>query len=96
MSLIDPTRKLVTLPGDRYVLKYNLPGDASGYEFFLESRGYYLEWIRQEWIAEENPYLLAEEFITPRLFLKRVAPEFKAVEKEMEICFWNSRYEKQK
>ncbi len=92
VALIDSAKQLVTLPGDRYILSYRLPKTAFDYELFIQSRGYYLEWIREEWIAEENPYLLAQEFLAPRLFLRRLAPEFKQVEGKMEECFWNSRY----
>jgi hypothetical protein len=90
--LWDPAKALTTLPGDTYTLRYKLPEGMDGYELFLESRGYYLEWIRKEWIAEENPYLLAEMFFNPQAALKGLAPEFKRVEAEMEDCFWRSRY----
>lgn len=92
--LSDSLNQLVTLPGDRYTLKYQLPKNAPNYELFLKSRGYYLEWIRKEWIEEENPHFLSELWFNPRSLLKRLAPQFKKVEKEIEDCFWNSRYEK--
>ncbi len=92
--LLDSTQVLVTLPGDSYILKYKLPDDSSHFEFFLESRGYYLEWIRKEWIEEENPFLLAEMFLAPKRALRRLAPEFKRVEPELENYFWRSRYAK--
>ena len=70
------------------------PYTGLDYELFLQSQGYYLEWIRQVWIKEENPALLVELWLNPEALLKRLAPEFKKVEKEIENCFWNSRYEK--
>ncbi len=82
-----------TLPGDEYTLVYPLPGLESDYEFFLESRGYYLEWMRAEWIAEENPLRAAQLFLDPASALKTMAPEFKQVEADMERVFWSSRYE---
>lgn len=91
--LRDPDRALTTLPGEVYTLRYRTPA-AGEYEFFLESRGYYLEWIRQEWIAEQNSTLLAQMFLNPRAALQRLAPEFKRVEAEMENHFWRSRYAK--
>lgn len=91
-ALLDPSRTLVAMPGDTYELLYAVPGGAGGYELFLESRGYYFEWIRSEWIAEENPALLAQLFMNPRAALARLAPEFKRVEAGMEECFWRSRY----
>ncbi|HVO76748.1 MAG TPA: hypothetical protein VMT60_02065, partial [Candidatus Bathyarchaeia archaeon] len=93
--LRDPGQALTTLPGDAYVLMYHLPDTPVNYQLFLESRGYYLEWIRREWIAEENPSLLAEMFFNPQAALTRLAPEFKRVENGMEDSFWRSRYARQ-
>ena len=92
--LLDSARVLVTFPGDSYSLHYKLPDAQTHYEFFLESRGYYLEWIRKEWIEEQNPFFLAEMFLAPARALKRLAPEFKRVEAQMEESFWRSKYAK--
>jgi len=92
--LCDSTKVLTTLPGDHYSLIYHLPDDYTEYDVFLESRGYYLEWMRQEWLAEENSAYLAEFFARPEQALKRMAPEFKKGEKNMEKQFWGSRYAK--
>jgi hypothetical protein len=94
--LCDSARSLTTLPGDTYTLRYHVPDVSGDYELFLESRGYYLEWIREEWIEEENSTLLAQMFLDPQTALKRMAPEYKRVENEMENCFWRSRFAKQK
>ncbi len=94
LELLDSSRVLVTFPGDCYSLNYNIPDGYNDYEFFLESRGYYLEWIRKEWIVEENQSLLGEIIVSPQKALKRLAPEFKLVEPKMEDCFWRSRYAK--
>ena len=91
-KLCDSSKVLVTLPGDSYLLKYILPRKNTHYELFLESRGYYIEWIRKEWLEEENPILLSQMFLDPAGSLKRMAPEFKRVELQMEDCFWRSRY----
>lgn len=93
-KLLDSTQHLITFPGDCYTLKYALPKEHTDYELFLESRGYYLEWIRKEWIEEENPFLLSEMLVTPESALKRLAPEFKRIEPQMEESFWRSRYAK--
>ncbi|MCU7493906.1 MAG: hypothetical protein HF314_03315 [Ignavibacteria bacterium] len=92
--LCDSSRALVTLPGDTYELKYRIPSMFKDYELFLESRGYYLEWIRREWMKEENAARLAEILLNPEAALKRLAPEFKKVEPKMESSFWRSRYAK--
>ena len=67
---------LVTIRGDRVGMRFDLPEPASHYELFLESRGYYLEWMRQEWIAEEDQALALRMFTDPRGSLRRLAPEF--------------------
>jgi len=93
-ALLDLERSLTTLPGDTYSLVYSLPDDDRTYDLFLESRGYYLEWIREAWLREESPSRLAEVFSDPGRALARMAPEFKKVEPGMEAVFWSSRYAK--
>ncbi len=93
-SLIDPAQSLASLPGDAFTLVYELPPDHGSYDVLLESRGYYLEWIREEWVREENPAMLAQLFLDPQAALVRLAPEFKKVEAGMEQVFWSSRYAK--
>ena len=92
--LTDPNVALTTLPGDIYTLVYQLPQDFNSYELFLESRGYYLEWIREEWLVDESPALTAMMLFNPERALRVLAPEFKKIEADMEEVFWNSRYEK--
>jgi hypothetical protein len=91
-QLVDPGQSLVTLPGDSYTLVYEIPDDRATYDLILESRGYYLEWIRDVWIEEENPALLAQMFFAPADALVRLAPAYKRVEPGMERTFWGSRY----
>jgi hypothetical protein len=90
--LVDTAAPLTTFPGDRYTLVYRLPGDASAYELFLETKGYYLEWMREEWIGEENRALAASLFLDPAGALRRLAPAFKREEATIEQAFWRSRY----
>ena len=91
-GLVDTAASLVTLPGDEYDLVYRLPVHPERYEIFLESRGYYLEWMRQEWLAEQSLPSAAHIFLDPTGALKSLAPGFKRQEREMERRFWNSRY----
>ncbi len=95
MLLEDDTEVLITFPGDLYTLRYELPSDAHEYELFLESRGYYLEWIRADWLKEENPQRLAQIMFNTDSALRDLAPEFKSVEAQMEDIFWRSRYANQ-
>lgn len=91
-KLVDPEQSLVTYPGDRYTLTYRLPADAEGYEIFLDTRGYYLEWMRDEWIAETNAGRAAAMFLDPVGSLKRLAPAYKQVESQLDSAFWRSKY----
>jgi len=87
-----PGQTIVTLPGDRYDLTFELPEHPDQYELFLSSRGYYLEWIRQQWLEDESRARAAMMLYTPSLALRVLAPEFKRQEAGMERLFWGSRY----
>jgi len=90
--LTDADLFLTTYPGDVYTMTYELPDDASDYELFLESSGYYLEWLREEWLAEEDLMKATRMFLDPEGALRELAREFTAVEDDMEEAFWSSRY----
>jgi hypothetical protein len=88
-ALLDPTRHLVTYPHDAYTLEFDLPeGDL---ELFLESRGYYYEWMRDEWLREEDPLAAALMVLNPHAALRKLAPKFKELEPTMDRIFWQSR-----
>lgn len=91
-ALWDDENTVVTFPGDALMLSYRLPADAPRYELFLESRGYYLEWMRDEWLEDEDPAAVVEMLVSPDRALARLAPEYKKVEASMENAFWRSRY----
>jgi hypothetical protein len=93
-ALLDSSRMLATIPGDSVIITYSLPENYADLELFLESRGYYLEWIRDEWLAEENPAMAAMILTDPAGLLRLMAPRYKEVESEMEQLFWSSRYAK--
>lgn len=83
---------LVTYPGDAYRINYSLPFNNA--ELFLDSKGYYLEWIRDEWVKQQNFKKLNLMINKPSQFLKKSASQFKKLEPQMEQTFWNSRYVK--
>ena len=64
----------------------------AGFDVFLESRGYYFEWMREEWMTEENPLLAARLLLDPEGSLRALAPAYKAQEAGMEQIFWSSRF----
>jgi hypothetical protein len=87
-----PGETIVTLPGDAYDLQFDLPEQPERYELFLSSTGYYLEWIRQQWLAEESRTRAAMMLYTPSWALRVLAPDYKRQEADMERLFWGSRY----
>jgi hypothetical protein len=86
------TPALVTLPGDEHVLEYDLPTDGEDLELFLEARGFYLEWMREEWLKEESDWKLAGLFLNPASALRDLAPGYRKIEPRIEAMFWESRY----
>lgn len=93
VHLTDQDEPLVTMPGDQYTLHYKIPDDCT-YQYFLETKGYYLEWMRDGWLEEENLKKAAYAFYFPGRFMRKAAPEYKKVEPFMEKIFWESRYVK--
>jgi hypothetical protein len=98
-ALLDPNRYLVTEPGDHFRFTFELPGHgateaAAGgtYRLFLESTGYYYEWMRPEWLQEESAVHAAMMLFDPQTMFVRLAPAFKRIEPVMEEAFWNSRF----
>ncbi|HWP37413.1 MAG TPA: hypothetical protein VNL18_07650 [Gemmatimonadales bacterium] len=90
--LRDPARHLVTYPGDTYRITFDLPATDGEWELLLESEGYYYEWMRAEWLADEDPGLAALALGDPAHALRVLAPAFKRAEADMELRFWNSRF----
>jgi hypothetical protein len=87
--LKEPGAHLVTYPRDAYTIRFELPpGDQ---ELFLESRGYYYEWIRNSWLAEESNWDLMRMLLDPEGAMRRLAPAYKRIEGDMDRIFWQSR-----
>jgi hypothetical protein len=89
--LRDPGRHLATYPGERYEITFQVPPREHGWELFLESEGYYYEWMREAWLAHENLALAALVMHDPAQALRVLAPAFKRAEPHMEREFWSSR-----
>jgi hypothetical protein len=92
--LLDAGQHLVTHPGDSYRLRFRLPSGDGRLELFLESEGFYYEWMRSEWHAEQDPRMAALVIANPAEALRRLAPAFKAEEPFLERAFWASRFRK--
>jgi hypothetical protein len=91
-TLREGRRHLITLPGQDYRLTFTLPGRGTAQELFLESEGYYYEWMREEWMRDEDPEMAALIASRPEEALRRLAGPFKAHEARAEEAFWGSRY----
>jgi len=89
--LNDSSKYLVTLPGERYMAYYMLPEEELQFEYYLLSKGYYLEWMREEWLEEENRQMISTLFLRPNKYLKEMAPKFKKVEPFIDNIFWNTK-----
>ncbi|MDO9693747.1 MAG: hypothetical protein Q7W56_03395 [Candidatus Latescibacteria bacterium] len=91
-TLRDPDHVLAALPGDAVSLVYELPPGDGDWELFLEARGWYLEWMRQEWLGSPDLAAASRLLGDPAGSLRRLAPAYKSVESGMEEIFWGSRY----
>jgi hypothetical protein len=91
-TLSSSSGHVVSLPGDDYRVTFALPQPAETLEIFLESEGYYYEWMRREWLAEENLPMAALVLSNPSQGLRRLAPAYKAGEARMDSLFWDSRF----
>jgi hypothetical protein len=91
-AMRERTAPLTTMVGDRWDFEYELPPDFRNQELFLETRGYYLEWLRDAWVAEEDAARASGMLNDPRRTFRDLAPAFKRLEGSMEQTFWSSRY----
>lgn len=83
---------LFTYPDDEVSLRFDLPRGADEYALFLESRGYYYEWMRGAWLAEGNAAMAALLMFNPREAMRVMTAGFKTREAHFERTFWNSRF----
>ncbi len=90
--LQDDDQYLISLPGDHYRFSFRLPelGPEDEHELFLASKGYYLEWIRREWMKGKDIPKLKKILLGNKNAWKALAVEYKEMEHEMEEVFWNS------
>ncbi|MBN1159514.1 MAG: hypothetical protein JXA61_09050 [Bacteroidales bacterium] len=86
-----PDRYLISMPGDEYKFNFTLPGEHQDYELFLYSEGYYLEWMRNEWIKDKNLFKLNQMINKPEKYLRIEAKRYVRYESAMEQIFWNSK-----
>jgi hypothetical protein len=91
-ELRDPDRYLVTYPGDAYEIHYP-PPSCDECAWFVESRGYYYEWMREVWLPEQDPAKLMKLLFSPEEALKELAPDYRRIEPTIDRYFWQSPVE---
>jgi hypothetical protein len=94
-SLRGQGDRVVTLPGDEIVLRFPLPAAATAAGstgYFLHSRGYYYEWMRDEWLRDEDPAKARAYIDDPARALRELAPSYRTIEPSMESVFRASRF----
>ena len=89
-SIKDPMKYLISMPGDEYTFHFEFP-EYKNYETFLYSKGYYLEWMRNDWIKDKDLLILRLMVKNPDKYFRKQASEYKLYETIMEQEFWNSK-----
>lgn len=90
-TLNNPEKMLVNNPGTSYTLVYDLPKEGN-LSLFLKSQGYYTEWVRSEWLKEEDAEMVQLIIKQPHKWLKLMSPKYKVVEAKMDSLFWASKF----
>lgn len=85
------TFPLTSWPGDEYKIHYNIPQEHEKYQVFLSAEGYYLEWMRSEWLQDKNLKKLTQLLLDPESWLKAETENYKRYESQMEEEFENSK-----
>ncbi|MDI7268774.1 MAG: hypothetical protein QME96_12345 [Myxococcota bacterium] len=85
--------RLVTWPGDSYFFRFAAPPDGDeSVGWFLRSRGYYYEWIRESWLEDQDP-VAAERFLRdPAAALRELAPLWIEMAPAADAIFEESRF----
>jgi len=84
---------LVSMPGDKYLVRWVISGKtAQDNALFLEASGYYIEWMRSNWLQDKDLKQLNTLLNNPKKWLRKQTRDYKKYESQMERDFWNSRY----
>ncbi|MBA3649457.1 MAG: hypothetical protein H0W62_13050 [Chitinophagales bacterium] len=86
----DDEQRTCSLPGTVFELKYQLP-EVHDYALFVQSKGYYLEWMRPTWWKEKNLLKLKRMIDGDEKTWRNLAVEYKEHEPQMEATFWGSK-----
>ena len=86
---------LSTQPGDEVRFRFEVPPSDGAQGLFLRTHGYYYEWMRREWLRDENLPRARMLMENPREALRTLAPEFRDLEPHMDAIFEASRFTRQ-
>lgn len=89
----DDQQYLNSLPGDQFALIFPQPafGGNRSTQFFVWSKGYYLEWMRPAWNNPPQLSKLMGMVANNPAVWHELAVEFKGMEAGMEQEFWSSK-----
>jgi hypothetical protein len=92
-SVLGLGPRLVTFPGDTWVVRFAVPpaGDRSR-TWFLRSRGYYYEWIRESWLADQDVETAERYLRDPAAALRELAPRWNGMAGDADALFEASRF----
>ncbi len=90
-EIIADDQYLISMPGSEYKINFDLPSNNTDYELFLYSKGYYLEWMRENWIRNKDLLKLRQMLENPKKYLQQEAKSYKEYESTMEQQFWDSK-----
>jgi len=87
----EDDQHFVSMPGESFVLDFDISDDVASHELFLFSKGYYIEWMRGEWLGNVNRKKIRQMHLFPKKYLKQEAEKYQMYEEEMERLFWESK-----
>jgi len=82
-------RYLETTAGQRFTAGFGVPsGAAAGRTFFLASQGYYIEWVRRDWLAAPR---VSATFVPSDAALLEAVARWRVTQQTLEARFMASR-----
>jgi len=95
LDLLDEKKRIISMPGDEFNFSFKLENAESDYELFIQSEGYYIEWMRDNWFKDKDLFKLNQMFENPSKYLSGETYEYKEYEADMERQFWESKIDTQ-
>jgi len=88
--------KMVTHAYDEVSFRFCLDpiGQESEHEFFISATGYYLEWMRKDWMRDKDPKSFYKMIKLDKEYWSQLAREYKLVEAQMDEHFWQTNHKR--